>query len=324
MEKIIVYGLGIVWSRIRRTISNKYEIIGYADKKNSISGKEIWKPEELVDKDFDYILITPRGCKIEIMDELEQLGIDRAKLIPYFGENKYIDKKQIYRVGNEIVAELESCKLHIKTFSDEAVFKEVFIDRGYSLEGLGDFSVIDIGMNVGFTSIFFAMQDEVKNVYGFEPFSRTYQDALENIRDCDAKDKIHTFNCALSNQPGRMTVNYDLNDSESMSIVVDNKGEASEEIAIEDAGEQLTQIIKSEIENGRHVVCKMDCEGSEYAIFESLDKVGLIQKIDVFLLEWHILDDDTIADYLKKYGFIFIKDYSCDNMGHIIAWKSGN
>ena len=38
---------------------------------------------------------------------------------------------------------------------------------------------------------------------------------------------------------------------------------------------------------GLEIVVKMDCEGSEFPIFEDLEVRGLIGKIRIFMIEWH-------------------------------------
>lgn len=320
MEKVIVYGLGRAWNKLKTTISNAYDIVGYVDENKSISN-EIMDTDELLRQEFDYILITPMGCKCEIINHLRELGIKEEKLIPYLGENIFIDKKSVCCNGDELIAKLEKCKIYLKTLSDEAVFKEIFISREYDIAIPGDISVIDIGMNVGISSIFFALKDEVKSVYGFEPFENTYEDALRNIENCAEKEKIHPYKLGLSNKSESMVVNYNNADSESMSIVVDNKGDRCIEVEIVDAGDQLKDIIIEEKSLGRRIVCKIDCEGSEYDIFESLEKASLIRKIDAFLIEWHYWDDDRITKILMKNDYIFMKNYANNKRGHIIAWK---
>ena len=118
-----------------------------------------------------------------------------------------------------------------------------------------------------------------------------------------------------------MAVNYDANKSECMSLVRNNAGESREKVQLKDAAEVLASIIKKEQEEGRKILCKMDCEGSEYDVFDSMDKQGLIDKVDVYLIEWHYRDDDSLVDCLTKYGYTVMKSYDYGAFGKIIAWK---
>lgn len=118
-----------------------------------------------------------------------------------------------------------------------------------------------------------------------------------------------------------MAVNYDANKSECMSLVRNNAGESREKVQIKDAAEVLASIIEKEQEEGRKILCKMDCEGSEYDVFDSMDKQGLIDQVDVYLIEWHYRDDDSLVDCLTKYGYTVMKSYDYGAFGKIIAWK---
>ena len=53
---------------------------------------------------------------------------------------------------------------------------------------------------------------------------------------------------------------------------------------------------------------KIDCEGSEFQVFESLEKAGLLDKITAFMVEWHRVyegkDQLTLLDPLLRRGFM--------------------
>lgn len=193
-KKAVVYGIGRMYGQLKYAIEDKYEVVGYVDKYLTRDDGTLWKPEELLDKEFDCVLITPCG-KVGIMQELIRLGIPQDKLIPYYGENKYIkiEDNKICLVDDEIVVTDEKYKLDLKTYSDDAVFHEVFIQRGYDIHLTDDYAVLDIGMNVGFVSVFWAGNESVKAVYGFEPFPQTYQQAVKNVKNCGGgvKKSIH-------------------------------------------------------------------------------------------------------------------------------------
>ena len=47
-------------------------------------------------------------------------------------------------------------------------------------------------------------------------------------------------------------------------------------------------------------IVKIDCEGSEYEIFDQLDKNNQITTFDYYLIEWHIKGPKQITDILLK------------------------
>ncbi|MES1198160.1 MAG: hypothetical protein ABUL41_02680, partial [Chitinophagaceae bacterium] len=56
---------------------------------------------------------------------------------------------------------------------------EVFGEDIYAYKFNKKLIAIDIGMNVGFASLFFSANDNIEKVYSFEPFEETYLLALE-------------------------------------------------------------------------------------------------------------------------------------------------
>ena len=54
-----------------------------------------------------------------------------------------------------------------------------------------------------------------------------------------------------------------------------------------DAGPELKELIMDAASRRIGVVLKVDCEGSEFPIFESIVREGLFKGIDAMMIEWH-------------------------------------
>ena len=52
------------------------------------------------------------------------------------------------------------------------------------------------------------------------------------------------------------------------------------------AARVLTPIVESAISRGLKVIAKVACAGSEFAVFESLESAGILEKISAFMVEW--------------------------------------
>lgn len=65
----------------------------------------------------------------------------------------------------------------------------------------------------------------------------------------------------------------------------------------------------------------MDCEGSEYEIFESMMRADIVRNVDVFMIEFHFQDKGIIEEYLNKNGFEYIKTNTADYIGFIYAFN---
>lgn len=170
---------------------------------------------------------------------------------------------------------------------DFHIIREILIANDYNFLTKTPFCVIDIGMNVGLASLYFAKLPHVKEVHSFEPFEAPYRRALANfdLNETIAQ-KISAHNVGLGNGTYTDTVLYD----EISPIGVSARGlthGAPTKISIRDAAEVLSGIIDQAKTKGLKVAVKMDCEGSEFPIFESLTAHAVLEKVSVFLIEWH-------------------------------------
>jgi len=81
-------------------------------------------------------------------------------------------------------------------------------------------------------------------------------------------------------------------------------------LSIRDAATTLGPIIEAALARGRRIVMKIDCEGSEFQIFDSLERAGLLDKITAVMVEWHRVFDGksqhTLMEPLRQRGFVTI------------------
>lgn len=87
--KIIVYGLGSGIDRVEKYIKNQHNIIGYSDSYyngDNFNNRKFYKPSELKNVYFDYIVISVGDCIIssEIKKYLLGYGIEKEKIIDFY------------------------------------------------------------------------------------------------------------------------------------------------------------------------------------------------------------------------------------------------
>lgn len=70
-KKVIVYGLGEDFKRVKSFIEEKFNIIGYCDSK--ITNEGVIQTEEILSKEYDYIFITSSKYFQEIKDNVLNL-----------------------------------------------------------------------------------------------------------------------------------------------------------------------------------------------------------------------------------------------------------
>jgi FkbM family methyltransferase len=167
------------------------------------------------------------------------------------------------------------------------VINEVFFNKDYDVVTPRRMVFVDIGMNSGLVSLFAAGNKDVWKIYGFEPFRAPFQRALANFQlNPTIAAKIDPKNIALGDSNRSVEVLSTPESTIGMSIRGAAAGEP-EVITIRDAGPVLEEIVSEAAFHQCDVVVKLDCEGSEFAIFEFLLAYKLLPRISVIMVEWH-------------------------------------
>ena len=216
---------------------------------------------------------------------------------------------KIEAVGNDIVVTMEGVSFYVRESDDLAFAQEIFLNSTYNVLSQEDCCVIEIGMNIGLASLMFAVKPFVKEIHSFEPFESTYARACANLSLNPAvAHKISANNFGLSDRDESKAVLVpDGINSGSLGIDGWSSG-TRHNIVVKDAATMLAPIIAQARRCRRPVIAKVDCEGSEYAIFRTLRERGLLGDISAFMVEWHRIDGQhSCADLtgtLERNGFI--------------------
>ena len=212
-------------------------------------------------------------------------------------------------VDGGAVLRVEGVSLHARSADDLNFVGEIFHERAYNLISGRPLAVIDVGMNIGLTSLMLATKSEVREIHAFEPFTNTFDRAADNLRlNPTLAAKIRAENVGLSDRDwdGSMTVEAG-SDSGARSTIEAAQGQ-SVHLVLKDAGTALRPVIEQAEANGLAVVVKLDCEGSEFAIMRSLEAAGLLPRISAFMVEWHAIfpqhTQKTLLDPLAANGFL--------------------
>ncbi len=315
MQKTIIYGTGRYYQANRSRLPEDIEIIAFADsdknKATTQSGvlfeeKEILTPTQLSQKEYDLLFIcTDSYHGNRIFQQLKQYDIDLGKV------------RFLYRMGTtreewhyepcddkSLISTIGSIKVREQYLTDSDIMAEVFIMNNYNVHLPEKESVlIDVGMNIGVVSLYFARYEWVSRVYGFEPFPDTYEQAVENFKRNDAVicNKIQPQNIALSDKDGTIEVPLGHEETGWRTIMGS--------VAVRDRRVRITSRKASaaigEIANenrGKQIILKVDTEGSEFSIFESLSQTDVLSGIDVIMMEYH-RNPEPITEILSAFGF---------------------
>jgi len=225
-----------------------------------------------------------------------------------------------------LIVSYESINFNIENVEEINILHEIYLGGDYNLITNKEFVFLDIGMNVGFTSLYFANNKNCIQVHGFEPFPDTASKCNNNLLNNPLlAKKISLNNFGLSNFSGEVEVDYipsvrgsiGINNPEWVNNLPSSLKQ-KKKIQIKSAS-----VLKNYLSlDTKEVVCKIDCEGSEYEIIDKLIECNIIKDIGTFLIEWHYKGPDYISSKLSQEGFSVLSlRPKSPNIGMIYAFR---
>jgi FkbM family methyltransferase len=220
-------------------------------------------------------------------------------------------------------------QLYCNSLDNLIVLNELFTDNIYDFDFGNKMLAIDVGMNVGYASLLFAARPDIAIVYGFEPFTGTFNCALRNFElNPKLSAKIQPINAGWSNQSGTFefrnypTGSIDASTSFTEQFVVSAIHGDYTPAHLLHASEALENILQ--LHPGQNIFLKMDCEGSEYDILDTLASDNVLSHFDKILLEWHENGPEKLTSILKRNGFGYFSTGRPDlaSVGFIYAFRN--
>jgi len=166
----------------------------------------------------------------------------------------------------------------------------VFSGEYDCLEPINGHTVIDIGANIGDSTVYFVIKG-ARIVLALEPYKYSYNMLVENIRINDLKNVI-TINAGYG-KDGIIeledTVTYG-----GTALKEYKGGVKTPLLSLKTILEQYSNVLNGDL------LLKMDCEGCEYALLEEDDET--LKKFKKIVLEFHY-GYKNIESKLKNAGF---------------------
>jgi FkbM family methyltransferase len=173
--------------------------------------------------------------------------------------------------------------------SDRATVTEVFIDKPYvSHSGYAIAPhdvVVDVGANIGAYTIYAASRFPSVSVFALEPVKELRKRLEHNVRR-NGLTNVVTFPFALGGKDSEETIWVD---GSSSSIVYDNNSGKSEVIHTTTFAHFLERSGLGYVD-----VLKMDIEGAEFDVFQTLTPV-VLRRIHRVTMEFHKVSEEKSA-----------------------------
>lgn len=211
-------------------------------------------------------------------------------------------------VNGELIAVVDGIRFRVDHNGSLFILDEIFAERLYDLRVEEDLVVLDVGMNVGVATLYFASWPNVKAVFGYEPLPETYLQATHNISiNPDLAPKIRPVLSGMSNYQGKISVPAVVSGSAVFStdpsFIAAHGTESGRQVEVDivHVGTELDRI-RQAFPHTR-ILLKLDCEGEEYRIMEELAASGRMDMIAVVAMEWHVKGYIPLCEILAAHHF---------------------
>ncbi|KGO82835.1 FkbM family methyltransferase [Flavobacterium cauense R2A-7] len=287
-----------------------------------------------------YKLVSQLGYKIENKKKEQERrtkavsGYGVTKQIPLlvksfvFVQNiarKYQDL-QITDYKDGVLMTFNGLKIYVESYEELFILNEVFVQNDYNFLTNEKVVVVDIGANIGTSCLFFSKMENVQKIYAFEPVPDTFMQATLNLelnKEISKVAQLNNFGLGKNNRDEVFLFDRNVKGNTgvrgAMSTSFKSENVVETNVVIKNAADQINAVIADNPDC--KTVVKMDCEGGEYEIFESLSESGVIAKIDYLMMEWHDKGAEVLEEVLRKNGFICFSQRLEFNSGMIYAVK---
>jgi FkbM family methyltransferase len=238
-------------------------------------------------------------------------------------------KATLKNLPDGVLLETGGVKLKLQSWEELFIATEVFAEGIYNLQIDSSFVLIDVGMNVATTSLFFARMPGCQAIYAFELFPKTAAKARVNLSlNPTLAQKVEATTKGVAAKTGEAELDYMEEYKGSHGIhglpkyVIPEADLRYERVQVEFVS--CVDVFREVL--GRHpktdIICKLDCEGAEYEILEALAPTGMLSRIRFFMIEWHEKGAAPIEKLLARNGFSLLSlSPNSPNHSMLYAWR---
>jgi len=238
-------------------------------------------------------------------------------------KNWYIYPKVYYKLINDKIVIFKTktvlrIKIRVRS-TDLMALTNVWMINEYDVEEFEintNDTVIDIGAHIGLFSLLVSQFCKTGKIFSFEPIRENFDLLVSNL-DLNHIENVFPFNVGVSKNSGKL--NLFLNNDQSAHSIFPK---SSESISVESTS---LQKIFDEKKISSCKLLKLDCEGAEYDIIDSLP-TEYLDKIQNMAIEYHLADThpellQQLIKKLRKLSFIVNTRSLFPDIGFLFAIK---
>jgi FkbM family methyltransferase len=192
---------------------------------------------------------------------------------------------------------------------------EIFLNKSYENKNVkiqeGDI-VFDIGANIGIFSLY-SLYNSAKEVHCFEPGEKQFKTIKNNLSNNFTN--LYINNLAVTKNKG--TTKFYISDSSVTNSTFLKISDNYVEVKTIDIKSYVDDNLIPKID-----YLKIDCEGAEYEIIESLDENFLKEKINKICLEYHIFENEDNLKLKKLINKLQTCNFTVDKKGTMLYCKN--
>lgn len=222
----------------------------------------------------------------------------------------------IFHCKNNVVVEVPIRLLH--------TFKEIFFEECYTKclpkdRLKNDMTVIDVGANAGYFSLYMLSQYPGSQVIAFEPIPKNFELLMQNRRRNSMRN-LTAVNKAVYSTIQKITLRYDARDSFTTTGSIFGRELGEDEIEVYTT--TLPEIFETYALE-RVDLLKLDCEGAEYHILYNCPE-NCFKSITCIAMECHTGKNEdesrpAVCNFLRSLAY----RTRIDKGGMVWAWREG-
>ena len=217
---------------------------------------------------------------------------------------------------------INSKQIQLSNLGDDLfpIVCEIFYDKIYERDFVKvsiDDVIVDIGANYGVFSLYSQMF-KPKKVYSVEPIKSTFENMKKNLDGYD----VVCINKAISDENGVETFALTNVNGNNFSLKNIDGYHPSEVINKELVETTTIDQLISDYDIPYIDFLKVDCEGGELDLFQTINKDYLKNNINKIALEYHSMTiKETVIEILTNNGFIIEDIVGFEDIGLIYAYN---